>query len=375
MGFLRELNHRRIDLSKALLLKTVRALFDYQPNSSKRPLPDLKSVNKILVLHFDDKIGDLVVNSSLFRELKNESPEVSIDIVTGRNAYPLIKENPYIKKSFLFRKGLLPTLILASKLKKNNYNLVIDLRIMTDSRTIFILSRLGQNPLTFRVGLNKSNFSVYDLTIEKDFNQIHARERVNTLMKLIGISSPNLHYDLHFSKSDLNLAKEISHNSKFVILNPMAGARFRSLKIESVGRIAKLFHEKYSEYYILITGSPSDKEFLTTCENRFSQYKIQYANLNSLTSLCALVSICKGVISPDTSMVHIASCFNKNIIGLYRDDSNNIEKNSIQWAPTSKNIQTILCSGKTDGYLDVNTFSDDEFAQALNVFLKFDSSN
>jgi ADP-heptose:LPS heptosyltransferase len=248
---------------------------------------------------------------------------------------------------------------------------------MTDSRTIYILNRLGLNQNVIRAGLNKSQYSVYDLTVEKDFLKIHASERTKTLLQLIGLSEPNMNYDLHFGEKDLSVAttslKDLDSSNKtlpFIILNPFAGARFRSFNFDSVKRLSTHIHQAFPNHRIIVTGSPNDSEFLLNCQKELSNSNVFYLpDVKSLSQLCALVSLADGVVTPDTSLVHIASAFDKNIIAFFRDDSLDSEQNSKQWAPISSNAQVILCTGKTNGYIDVNTFEDSTFKKALTSFL------
>lgn len=54
------------------------------------------AVKNILFLRQDGKIGDYVVSSFVFREIKKFNPHIKIGVIcTKQNAY-LFKQNPYI---------------------------------------------------------------------------------------------------------------------------------------------------------------------------------------------------------------------------------------------------------------------------------------
>ncbi|WP_307988776.1 glycosyltransferase family 9 protein, partial [uncultured Fusobacterium sp.] len=64
------------------------------------------------------------------------------------------------------------------------------------------------------------------------------------------------------------------------------------------------------------------------------------------------------VISPDTSIVHIASAFNKNLIAIYSPD----KQNFAVWKPVTKNLKVIFCKDKEskNDEFDINTFDFEE---------------
>ena len=56
---------------------------------------DIKS---ILFLRYDGKIGDMVVNSLMFREIKKVYPNIKIGVVARGAAIDIIKDNPNVNK-------------------------------------------------------------------------------------------------------------------------------------------------------------------------------------------------------------------------------------------------------------------------------------
>ncbi|HDL5660065.1 TPA: lipopolysaccharide heptosyltransferase family protein, partial [Mannheimia haemolytica] len=54
--------------------------------------------NKILFLRHDGKIGDYVVSSFVFREIKKQSPQTQIGVVCSQKNRYLFENNPYIDK-------------------------------------------------------------------------------------------------------------------------------------------------------------------------------------------------------------------------------------------------------------------------------------
>ena len=59
-------------------------------------LNNKEKIKKILFLRQDGKIGDMVVSSFAFRELKKQRPDIHIGVVCTKNNRYLLENNPYI---------------------------------------------------------------------------------------------------------------------------------------------------------------------------------------------------------------------------------------------------------------------------------------
>ena len=58
---------------------------------------DIKS---ILFLRYDGKIGDMIVNSLMFREIKKVYPDIKIGVVARGAAIDIIKNNPNVDEIY-----------------------------------------------------------------------------------------------------------------------------------------------------------------------------------------------------------------------------------------------------------------------------------
>lgn len=81
-------------------------------------------------------------------------------------------------------------------------------------------------------------------------------------------------------------------------------------------------------------------------------------NINSIQDSAYLISKAEYVVSPDTSIVHIASALKKKIVSIYPPNGE-IWGRSLVWAPLGENVQMLFCEDKKSSYdeIDINTFS------------------
>lgn len=75
----RELNRRKNIYLRRLKARVVKWLLD-KPNPNCFSPKDLPSIRKVLFLRNDNKLGDMIVSTFSFRELKKQLPSVEISV-------------------------------------------------------------------------------------------------------------------------------------------------------------------------------------------------------------------------------------------------------------------------------------------------------
>ena len=124
------------------------------------------------------------------------------------------------------------------------------------------------------------------------------------------------------------------------------------LKDKDIAIILVYFGDKYKEL-----------EFLE------KKYKSVYIpkKIESILDTAILIKKSDYVISPDTSIVHIASAFNKKMITVYPPKGGKYGVDHLVWAPKSEYSRVIFCKDKTGNYdeIDINTFNFDEMKEEI----------
>ena len=88
-------------------------------------------------------------------------------------------------------------------------------------------------------------------------------------------------------------------------------------------------------------------------------YVIPSYETKSIIDVAALIEQLDLIISPDTSIVHIASAFDKPIISIHESDEDSFRL----WSPASSQSKTIFAS-KSNGY------SEDDIVKSASKFLE-----
>ncbi|HHF1041837.1 TPA: glycosyltransferase family 9 protein, partial [Haemophilus influenzae] len=120
----------RLKMGKWILDKSSRS---YNPQSIEHP-------KSFLFLRQDGKIGDYIVSSFVFREIKKFNPLIKIGVIcTKQNAY-LFQRNNNIDKIYIVKKrSILEYIKKALSIRKERYDVVIDPTIVLRNRDLLLL--------------------------------------------------------------------------------------------------------------------------------------------------------------------------------------------------------------------------------------------
>ena len=330
---------------------------------------DIKS---ILFLRYDGKIGDMVVNSLMFREIKKVYPNIKIGVVARGAAIDIIKDNPNVDKIYEYYKDRKKIKDLALKIKEEKYDLLIDFSEMLRVNQMMLINLCGAR---INIGLDRKDWKLFDLSIEsgKDFKWTeHITKRYLAYLIKLGLKKENIDisYDIYLKdekkyEAFFNEIKE----SKKLILNPYGASKHKSFNIETLENIITYLKDKDIAIILTYFGDKyKELEFLE------KKYKYVYIpkKIESILDTAILIKKSDYVISPDTSIVHIASAFNKKMITVYPPKGGKYGIDHLVWAPKSKYNKVIFCKDKTGNYdeIDINTFDFDEMKEEILKMLE-----
>ena len=80
-----------------LRIRIGKALFDRPPRPSETPLAP-QHIKAILFLRQDGKIGDYIVSSFVFREIKKATPHIRIGVICTQANRSLFDQNPHRRR-------------------------------------------------------------------------------------------------------------------------------------------------------------------------------------------------------------------------------------------------------------------------------------
>ena len=330
------------------------------------------SIKSILFLRYDGKIGDMIVNSLMFREIKKVYPDIRIGVIARGAAIDIIKDNPNVDKIYKYYKDRKKIKDLALKIKEEKYDLLIDFSEMLRVNQMMLINLCRAR---INIGLDRKDWELFDLSIEsdKDFKWTeHITKRYLAYLIKLGLKKENIDisYDIYLKneKKYEIFFNKIKENKK-LILNPYGASKHKSFNIETLENIITYLKDKDIAIILTYFGDKyKELEFLE------KKYKYVYIpkKIESILDTAILIKKSDYVISPDTSIVHIASAFNKKMITVYPPKGGKYGVDHLVWAPKSEYNRVIFCKDKTGNYdeIDINTFNMEEMKEEISKMLE-----
>lgn len=312
MSLKKQLRTIRLSLGKRLLDK----------NSKTNSKPE-----RILFMRQDGKLGDYMVSSFCYREIKRFNPELHIGVVCAHKDAYLYENNPYIDALYFVRtKHIGDYIRLGHRLSKLNYDTVIDPTEMIRNRDLLLLRLINASHY---IGYQKSDYKLFTTSIEgvQHFSLIYRQA-----LEKLGIFIQDTSYDI---PTNAEAESEIEsflnqHNIKdYLAINFYGASRARTMSFENVQKHIEYIRQQVPNRAIVLLSHPAVYQQLQTVSDAFKHVYVHQTT--TIFHTIALIRHCARLMSVDTSTIHIASGFNKKIIAWYSND----ETNYRQWHPTS----------------------------------------
>ncbi|WP_304206466.1 glycosyltransferase family 9 protein [Fusobacterium perfoetens] len=331
---IRKLNRIFQDYMREKRLKFGKWLWDRKKNKEiikEGNFIENNNIKSILFLRYDGKIGDMVINTLMFREIKKRYPYIKIGVVARDSNAEIIKNNSNVDNIYIYKKNRKEIVKLAEQIKKDKYDLLIDFSEMLRVNQMMLINKVNAR---FNMGLDKQNWELFDISYKKNIN-LHISKMYEEILKKLGLKNINLDYDLYILPE-----KKIKVNYKYILLNPYAASKHRSLNKENIVKIANKIL-KMKDLKLVLIGEKGKYEELKKISNLLDKDRIIVPETKDILDVMAWIEQAYKIITPDTSIVHIAVGLKKPLIAIYRQDILN-DKNSIIWGPNFKEAKQIF---------------------------------
>jgi heptosyltransferase-2 len=266
---------------------------------------------KILITRFSS-IGDIVLTFPILRCLKIQSPSSEIHYATKSQFKELLTASEYIDRQY-FLENSLKDLIKA--LRKEKYDLIIDLH--NNLRTLQISTALGLKTLRFPK-LNFKKWLLVNLKVNKMPN-LHLVDRYFHAVKTLGVVNDGKNNTFFISpENEIDIKKQFNLSPKSYI-SVVIGAQFSTKRIP-LDKLIKILSG--INYPMVLIGGKTDKIVATELCKNLTKKEIYSAcgDFNILQS-ASIVKQSKAVLTNDTGMMHIASCFSLPITTVWGNTS------------------------------------------------------
>ena len=287
---------------------------------------EFNKIKKLLFLRYDGKIGDYIVTSWIYREIKKQRPDIEIDIVGISKNEKLFLNNKNVNRFYKLKKSKkLFMYFLAKKLRAENYDVIIDPTEHLRKRDIFFIKNIKAKVV---FGYDKEEINIFNKNIEN--NSKRMKEVYAEILEQLGFSNLNMDYEIPLNKEAEEKVDRYLENKKidnYIAVNFFGAAKNKKINNENAIKLIDMLCMKYKDKKIIILDSPSDRKALDNILKNILDDKRVYFYPNS-TIFEAIEIIKKSilVVSPDTAIIHIADGFDKKVISFYKNEKITYDK-------------------------------------------------
>lgn len=254
---------------------------------------------KILIIRFSS-IGDIVLTTPVVRALKLQVPGSEIHFITKRSFKGVLEQNKYIDKLYLIDSSVHEVI---DELRQERYDHIVDLH--KNLRTLSLILKLKRPSSTFP----KLNFEKWLLVNFKwdRLPKAHIVSRYFEAVKNLGVVNDGLPCDFFIaSENEINVRKTFDLEPRGYITIAI-GAQYatKRLPFEKLNEIIDQINIP-----IILIGGHGDSELGDKLITHFSN-KLIYSACGkfSLAQSASIVKQSTAILTNDTGMMHIASCF------------------------------------------------------------------
>ncbi len=279
-------------------------------------LIDKEKVRKILCIK-PRGIGDVVLSSIVFKNLKYDFPTSKIDYLTEKPSKSILETSPFINEVLLFESdSKLAELKTILKVRKRKYDLILD--FYSNPRTAIITFLSGAE---YKAGFPyRGRKYAYNLFGPEERNKYHAAQLHLEFLKCLRLTSRFNELSLTLTEQDENFAdtffsKNFSPDDFVIGISPSGGWQSKKCDPVKFAEIADSVIQKYNAKILVVWG-PGDKVEAEKIIGLMKE-KAVLAQKSEIHEMAALMSKCKIVIANDSGPMHIAVAIATPVLSLH----------------------------------------------------------
>lgn len=317
-------------------------------NPEHMPL-DGGRVKRLLFLRPETKIGDMVISLPVFDGFKKIFPHVEISILCSPRNVSLIKDDPRFEKIFLYRKNIRKDIRELFRIRREKYDAVLDL-LCDDSVTSLFISQWCA-PGKPRLGVGKRKFARF-----YDFNRYNSvdnsRHIINNTLHLLdafgvdssvvsGYAPVFISSESHKKAGDFYRTLQFDiPGIKLVGFNLSAGSVSRKWSREKQIELIKKIHVYDDKIRMVVITVPKEREQGERLCGKFPGMLYHIPDRMNIIDVAAVIKKLDMLITPDTSLVHIARSIGVPVVSMYPG----VRKNLVLWRPYGQQVGFAVAS-------------------------------
>ncbi|ENM3915586.1 glycosyltransferase family 9 protein, partial [Vibrio cholerae] len=319
----------------------------YCKHYDKAPIETISwgEIHSLAILRWDNKLGDAIMSGLFIKTLQTLRPDIKVSVITpnfcahwfekatGCHIIRCSKRSLKTARSFHQYQG--------------QFDAVIELGTSFDFKELIALHELGA---PFNIGFNKETHPIFNVVINN--KNVHFKDRYLAVAKLFTNSDIIESIPLiPFSNS--NIVSRLHYN---VAINFFGSSKYRQFSLIEAKKFLTHWLRDFPNEQIYLIPVPGKMDFLNRLVNEVSDDRVTIPNdtpsLEFTLQLLSQVDLC---VTPDTSVVHMASALNTPTLAIYADNPRNFQ----EWHPLSEKNAVVFNPATTKAHSRVYVYDFD----------------
>jgi len=299
---------------------------------------------RILILSHDNKIGDAIVATGLFKPLRDQMPECEIGVLCGPNNAEIYRYHPDVKWVHVSASRNVFARIWASlKARFRRYDIVVHFGLDLANPSQQIVLKMVNAKQRFLFAVHPISPLPTDVIMDGALNDEHHSARHMRFLQTLNAAPDLYRYDIRLKDPFFKLSSE--NDRQLMVINCQSSAANKSLSIAWLEEFVNAVYLQHINFSIQLLSASHDleatlREAFDTLQDRVFVSPF----VPTIQSSLAIIQTADLVVTPDTYAVHAASAWNKPVIALYEPSILSVDS----WEPLSDAyVQIVAPHGKT----------------------------
>jgi ADP-heptose:LPS heptosyltransferase len=292
-------------------------------SSARGERPDWRERKYRVLFLRHDRIGDMILSTGILRAIAQSHPTVKLDVLASKTNAPVLQSEPYLNEVLAFdRKSTRRYPAVFRDLRRRGYDAVIDCMVTAPSTTTLLL--MLASGARHRIGVaGRGNDFAYTLPVPARDEADHIVDKLGALVAAFGLqpASVDLRPRVRLTADELKQGEHAwqggqnrAASGPRVLVNISAGRAHHYWPDDRFVRVLQSVVSAFRNAEVVVVSSPADRERAEAIAERGGGRLVADEGIRHAMSIVACADI---VFTPDTSISHVCSAFDKPVVVLH----------------------------------------------------------
>lgn len=271
-----------------------------------------------------DRIGDMILSTGILRAIGQSLPTIRLDVLASTTNAPVLTNEPYLNEVIAFdKKATGKYASVFKRLRRSRYDAVIDCMVTAPSTTTLLL--MLASGARYRIGVaGRGNDFVYTLPVPAREHAEHIVDKLGALVAAFGLqpTSLDLRPRVRLTADELKQGERAWRGGRNrapaqgprVLVNVSAGRAHHFWPDQRFILVIQSVLHEFGNAEVVVVSSPGDRERAETIASRSGARLVADEGIRHAMSIVACADV---VFTPDTSISHACSAFDKPVVVLH----------------------------------------------------------